>query len=241
MASILTSDDIRSLGTIMGVWAHPDDETFTAAGIMATAVQNGQKVICVTATRGEGGLQDESRWPAAKLADIREQELKDALQVLGVSELQFLPYKDGMCHPEDSQAIASIKELINTYKPDTILTFGKDGLTGHPDHIAVCEWANRAVSLADVAPKVYYATVTEDQYSSGMNTIDAKLNYFYNLDKPNLATPDNCQIYFKLSPDAAAKKYQALCAMPSQYTSLIEQFSKHEICQAFGIEAFTEA
>jgi LmbE family N-acetylglucosaminyl deacetylase len=34
---------INSLGTIMSVWAHPDDETFTCAGIMRQAVNNGQK------------------------------------------------------------------------------------------------------------------------------------------------------------------------------------------------------
>jgi LmbE family N-acetylglucosaminyl deacetylase len=241
MANIVTSDDIRSLGAIMGVWAHPDDETFTAGGIMATAIQNGQTVICVTATRGEGGVQDESRWPAAKLAEIREKELKDALNILGVSNLHFLSYKDGSCHQDDTQAIISITDLINRYKPDTILTFGKDGLTGHPDHMAVCEWAMAAAALAEKNPKVYCATITADQYNSGMNKIDNKLNYFYNLDKPSLVTEDSCQIYFKLSPDVVAKKYQAFCAMPSQYTPLIEHFSKDEVCSAFGAETFIEA
>ena len=55
----------------MGVWAHPDDETYSMAGIMATAVKNGQQVICVTATRGEAGVQDHLRWPAHKLAEDR--------------------------------------------------------------------------------------------------------------------------------------------------------------------------
>jgi LmbE family N-acetylglucosaminyl deacetylase len=238
MADVTTPDDIKALGTIMGIWAHPDDETFTAGGLMATAVQNGQTVICVTATRGEGGVQDESRWPAAELGTIREQELNDALEVFGVSKLHILNYKDGHCNAKDNEAITDIRDLIGQYKPDTILTFGKDGLTGHPDHKSVCEWALAAASLADNPPAIYHAVVTAEQYNSGMNTIDARLNYFYNLDKPNLAGSKDCAIYFSLPPEIARKKYQALQSMPSQYTPLIEQFSRQTVCEAFGIEAF---
>lgn len=240
MSQITSRDDIQKLGTIMGIWAHPDDETFTAGGIMATAIENGQTVVCVTATRGERGVQDESRWPAAKLAQIREQELADALDILGVRKSYVLDYRDGLCRAEDTGAIDRVKSLINTHKPDTILTFGHDGLTGHPDHMAVCEWVISAAAPVDKIPQVYHAVVTAEQYNNGMNTIDAKLNYFYNLDKPDLLIAEKCQIYFKLNPDVATKKYQALCAMPSQYSPLIEQFSKDSICTAFGIEAFVK-
>ncbi len=44
------------LGTILGVWAHPDDEAYLSAGLMATAIAAGRRVVCVTATRGRGGL-----------------------------------------------------------------------------------------------------------------------------------------------------------------------------------------
>ena len=49
------------LGTLLGIWAHPDDETYLAAGLMAQAVRDGRRVVCVTATRGEGGSMDEER------------------------------------------------------------------------------------------------------------------------------------------------------------------------------------
>ena len=51
------------LGTILGVWAHPDDETYLSAGLMAAAVDAGSRVVDVTATRGEGGSMDEEQWP----------------------------------------------------------------------------------------------------------------------------------------------------------------------------------
>ena len=52
-----------TLGTMLGVWAHPDDETYLAAGLMAVGVRQGNRVVCVTATRGEEGSWDEGRWP----------------------------------------------------------------------------------------------------------------------------------------------------------------------------------
>ena len=52
---------MKDLGTILGVWAHPDDEGYLSAGIMAQAMRNGQRVVCVTATRGEAA--DPEQWP----------------------------------------------------------------------------------------------------------------------------------------------------------------------------------
>ena len=46
------------LGTVLGVWAHPDDEAYLAGGLMAAAVDAGARVVCVTATRGERGTPD---------------------------------------------------------------------------------------------------------------------------------------------------------------------------------------
>ena len=46
------------LGTILGIWAHPDDEAWLSAGLMARAVDAGSRIVCVTATRGELGVQD---------------------------------------------------------------------------------------------------------------------------------------------------------------------------------------
>ena len=43
--------DVTSLGTILGVWAHPDDETYLTGGLMARARTPVERVVCVTATR----------------------------------------------------------------------------------------------------------------------------------------------------------------------------------------------
>ena len=127
------------LGTILSVWAHPDDETYLCGALMARAVRNGSRVVCVTATRGELGSPDEQRWPSGKpLADVRTKELEAALAVLGVTEHHWLDYPDGGCAAVDQdEAIGRVAELMAEVRPDTVLTFGPDGMTGHDDHISV--------------------------------------------------------------------------------------------------------
>src|SRR6185369_6083877 len=111
------------LGTILSVWAHPDDETYECGGLMARAVRNGSRVVCVTATRGELGSPDEARWPpGAPLADVRTKELEVALAVLGVTEHHWLDYPDGGCAAADQdEATGRVAELMAEVQPDTVL------------------------------------------------------------------------------------------------------------------------
>ena len=135
----------RDLGTIMCIWAHPDDETYLSAGLMQQAVEDGRRVVCVTATRGEGGSQDETKWPSATIAQVRESEIAESLRILGVKEHHWLGYIDGHCDEvDDDEAVGKIAALIAEIRPDSVLTFGPDGHTGHPDHIAVNRWTTAA-------------------------------------------------------------------------------------------------
>src|SRR6266550_1057408 len=89
--------DVRELGTIVSVWAHPDDEAYLCGGIMAKAAAAGSRVVCVTATRGELGVTDPARWPPEQLAAIREAEMAECMRLLGVREHHWLDYPDGGC------------------------------------------------------------------------------------------------------------------------------------------------
>ena len=104
-------DDVRTLGTIVGVWAHPDDEAYLSAGLMAAAVDAGNRVVCVTATRGERGTSDARTWPPARLARVREAELEASLAAVGVREHHWLDYPDGACATVPAPtAIASVAQ-----------------------------------------------------------------------------------------------------------------------------------
>src|SRR3954469_13962289 len=151
------------LGTILSVWAHPDDETYLCGGLMARAVANGSRVVCVTATRGELGSPDEQRWPSgAPLAAVRTKEMDAALAVLGVTEHHWLDYPDGGCAEVDQgEATRRITELMADVKPDTVLTFGPDGMTGHDDHISASRWTTEAFGqVAKDGATLHYATNT---------------------------------------------------------------------------------
>lgn len=238
---IKSIEDIKKLGTILGVWAHPDDETFSSAGIMAAANLNGQRVVCLTATKGEAGSGDESKWPTSQLATIRSQELERAFNVLDINRHHWLGYKDGYCEKSDQQAVNYICDYINKYDPDTILTFGYDGMTGHPDHQAVCAWVDQANKLQNKKIAIYHVITTEEQYNNYLYKFDKKLNIFYNIDKPKLIKAKNCNICFELPKNIKELKYQALKAMPSQTSAMFEMFSKQEIYDTLSPETFVKS
>lgn len=236
-------DDIKKLGTILSVWAHPDDETLSCAGIMAKALSNGQKVICITATRGEAGVQDEQRWPAKQLGTIRAQELKNALSIIGVQNHHWLNYPDGECQYQDEKSASSeILEYIDMYKPDTILTFGPDGLTGHPDHKAISEWVTIAVRGTTKKIKVFHAVIAQEQFDTYLSRADEKLNIFFNISEPPLVSLSECDLMFCCDEKIMCTiKREAIAAMPSQTAIMHESFNQDFIDNAFMYEAFMEA
>jgi LmbE family N-acetylglucosaminyl deacetylase len=238
---ISSPQGIQRLGTILGVWAHPDDETFCAGGLMAAAVRNGQQVICLTATKGEAGSSNLQKWPRSKMGTIRSRELKSALQVLGVKKHHWLDYKDGQCGTADSiRAAEKIAAYITKYQPDTILTFGPDGLTGHTDHASVSAWVDLALKLVKTKPRVFQAVLTVGQYKKYLQAADAKLNLFFNIDQPPLAPKKECDICFCCTDELCERKQQAFAAMPSQYTQMRAAFDQDYLNEAFRIEAFIE-
>lgn len=236
---IQTVSDIKKLGRILSVWAHPDDETFVAAGLLAAAVKNDQAVMCVTATRGEAGSQDIKKWPPEQLGKVREKELNKALAVLGVENHEWLDYIDGQCESIPAhEAVEKIDEIIKRFKPDTIVTFGPEGMTGHPDHMCVSSWTQLAVNKLTKKPAVYHVVHTTDQYEQYLKQLDEKLNIFFNIEKPPLLEPHQCDIYFELGDEFEQIKYEALSAQPSQTEIMTKLFSDELIKKALSPETF---
>src|SRR5438128_2438170 len=97
------------LGTVLGVWAHPDDETYLTAGLMARTVRDGGRVVCVTATRGEEGSFDEELWPSERMGAVREAELLRSLEVLGVRELKLAAIQEH---------VSQVKGMVQAFGAD---------------------------------------------------------------------------------------------------------------------------
>lgn len=165
---------VEGLGSVLTVWAHPDDESYLAGGLMAAVAAMGRQVTCVTATLGErGGPVDQQ----AETAWRRSEELADALHALGVRHHVVLGLPDGGCSMADpAHPVRAIVDLLADRRPDTVVTFGPDGLTGHPDHRAVSRWVSAAVLLLPgPRPRLLHATETPDQLvrSSGIDGVFA--------------------------------------------------------------------
>lgn len=149
--SVVSVVDVARLGTIVSIWAHPDDEAYLCGGLMAMARAAGLRVVCVTATRGELGVTDPIRWPPERLAEIREAELAECLRILGVTEHRWLGYPDGGCaEVAPAEPVGRLAAILEEVRPDTVLTFPPDGQTGHPDHMAVHRWAREAVERTGI-------------------------------------------------------------------------------------------
>jgi LmbE family N-acetylglucosaminyl deacetylase len=234
--------DPAELGTIVGVWAHPDDEAYLSGGIMAAAVANGQRVVCITATRGELGVADESRWPAARLAGIRTAELDACLAALGVTEHHWLDLPDGGCaEVADDDGVALLADLIAGVRPDTILTFDDTGQTGHPDHMAVSRWATGAGRKVAPNARILHATKTAEWNAAFFEDVDPTAVMMVEGMRPPETDPADLALYVTLDERALARKMRALRCQASQIDPLIEQFGEPMMIQLNREEFFIDA
>jgi LmbE family N-acetylglucosaminyl deacetylase len=163
--------------TILGIWAHPDDEVFVSGGLMADAVRRGDRVVCIHMTRGEAGLIDRRPCSPETLASIRQRELGASLARLGVEEQRFLGYRDGhLAQVPSAEVIARIHDAMVEVKPDVILTFGPDGFTGHPDHRSLSARVTAALDLSNhPQTRLYHAAVSrewKDSFAPPLNEFD---------------------------------------------------------------------
>jgi len=148
--------------TVLGIFAHPDDESLACGGTLARLADAGARVIVVCASRGEAGsISDPALVADGDLGVVRVRELRDAAAVLGVAEAIVLDHPDGELRWEDVPELhAEILMMIERYRPDAVITFAEDGLYWHLDHIGVHERTYTAVlSLGAQAPPLYYVTM----------------------------------------------------------------------------------
>ena len=224
----MSDADLSWLGTTVLVWAHPDDETYLSGGTAAALVDLGHRVVAVTATRGEAGGPDTTPAALAETAQVRTAELEEAMRLLGVTEHVWLDYADGGCAEADPEpAVRRLADLFDDIRPDTVLTFGPDGFTGHPDHRTVSHWVDLALARSSAAPRLLHAVAT------AQDRVDPELDEdfgVFELGRPRMCEPDELALRLVLDPASLRRKVAALQAQASQTTGLI---------QAVGLDRFT--
>lgn len=237
-----TLAQVPELGTVLGVWAHPDDEVYLSGGLMATARDAGARVVCVTATLGELGSPDPSRWPPTRLAYTRAAELRASLAALGVTEHRQLGLPDGGCGGQPFDAVVDrLTAILDEVRPDTILTFGPDGLTGHGDHQAVSRWATEARSRACPQARLLYATTTGEFVDRWQDVYD-QFDIFLTEGLPVRTPVAELAVDLRLDDELADRKFVALRAQASQTAGLTALLGEETMRSwSCSVESFVDA
>ena len=136
---------------LLVVFAHPDDESMGMGGTLTKYSAEGVDTHLVCASRGERGWfgPEEQNPGLSALGQIRTQELENAVKELGMKGLYFLNYIDGDVDKAPyAEAISKIVAYIRRIKPQVVVTFPPDGNYGHPDHIAIGQFASAGIVCA---------------------------------------------------------------------------------------------
>ena len=150
-------------GSILLVFAHPDDESSLVSGTAAKYTRRGIPVDLICATGGEKGTRLDV--PSdVDTATARVVELRAATNVIGIRNIYLLGYVDGDLGKVDPSEVADrILKIMRDVCPEIVITFGPDGISGHPDHIAISRAATAAFEKfteSGSGPcKLYYVTI----------------------------------------------------------------------------------
>ncbi len=161
----------------MVVVAQPGDEAFGFGGAIAHAAASGAYVVVVCATRGRfdprllekppapGGRNRHYSRPLVwrNLDTVREDELRRSVALLGVRVLRVLDYaEEALADVGFDELVGRIVEPIRMHRPELILGFGPEGVTGDADHVILGRATDRAFELA-AEPLAYEDDLEEDQ------------------------------------------------------------------------------
>lgn len=130
---------MESKKTILGVFAHPDDESMGPGGTLAKYARAGHRVLFVTATEGRAGrlhaVRPETPAQREELGAIRRTETAAAARILGIEHLGFLGWEDGEVRRLDTLIVEeTLAAIFRRTKPDVVITFVGSGISYHPDH-----------------------------------------------------------------------------------------------------------
>jgi LmbE family N-acetylglucosaminyl deacetylase len=235
--SVIDLADRFGAVTLLAVWAHPDDESFLAGGLLAEVARRGGRVVTVTATAGEHGTDDPAAQPPAVLAARRVGELDAALEVLGGESAIHLGYADGGCDQvTDHLASHLVGRVIDRVQPDVILTFGPDGVTGHPDHQAVGRWVRRAVGERGDRIPLLTTAAADAWHDDGIDRLHS-IDAFW----PGFPQPVGEGVVVRLDDELLDRKLAAIACHASQMGPVFDALGPDHLRRVAGAECYVAA
>jgi LmbE family N-acetylglucosaminyl deacetylase len=251
----------------MAVHAHPDDESSSTGGVLATYSDAGIRTVVVTCTNGEfgdapGGVKPgDDGHDSDQVAQLRLAELAKAGAILGVSDIETLGYHDsGMpdweyrnrpeafCNIPLDTVAGRIGELIERYRPQVVVTYDADGMYQHPDHVHAARAAVEAVKASQIPAKLY---LTAMRPSSWRKVWEALRDLGEDVPGEREVTPEMRQQMEEMEKRITTtvdirpvleRKREALFAHASQISeSWFSKIPPEVAVEAFGYESFIRA
>ena len=190
----MADEEVYEPRRVMVVVAHPDDAEFMAAGTVAKWAREGKEIIYVLCTSGDKGTSDTSVNPL-ELAETRRKEQREAAARLGVREVVFLGYEDGVLQ-NTLQLRCDIVRQIRRFKPDVVvcqdptMRWSAQGYLNHPDHRAAGDATLDSVYPSARDPHVFPELLAEglephkvkEVYVGGTNFADVWIDITDTID-----------------------------------------------------------
>ncbi len=163
---------------ILVIIAHPDDAESFCGGTMARLAEEGRDIHYLVLTRGDKGSDDRDMTPQ-RLSSLREEEQRQAAQILGVQTVTFLEgYYDGGLEPT-LELRQELTRKIREGQPDVIFTFDPwKRYEIHPDHRAT------GLCVFDAIAAARGWMNYPEQLRDGIAEHKVKQIYFFNTDEP---------------------------------------------------------
>lgn len=184
-------------GGLLGVFAHPDDEAYSVAGCMARHTDDGIPAAVLCFTRGEVGLIAEGSGATREtLGEVREAELRAACAHIGVEDVRIVGTPDGGTE-RNEEGVEAIAAVMRELRPRVVVTMEPQGVTRHPDHIAVSGMTSDAFSRVReesggaFPQRLYYSAIPKSGLAEFTEELEKR-------GLPGLTSPDD-----PLAPQAA--------------------------------------
>ena len=180
------------------VAAHPDDIEFGCAGTVARWTAEGSRVTYALVTNGAAGSSDPAM-TRARLAELREAEQRVAAKVVGVDQVEFLGYEDGLLEAT-LEVREKIVRLIRRVRPEVVITndptarYFDEFYVNHPDHLAAGE-----ATLAAVIPGSDTHLAYPQLLEEGLEPVALTGVWLMHTEKPNLVVDISDQFDTKVA------------------------------------------
>ena len=176
----------RTPECVLVIVAHHDDIEFGMAGSVARWREHGAQVVYCVITDGSAGSNDPQVNPE-ELARRRAKEQLAAAATVGVTDVRFLSYRDGVLQPT-LEVRRDLTRLIREIRPDRVVAMDPTAIfingtyINHPDHRAAGEAAIYATF-----PSAGTRPIIAELLAEGLEPHDVRELYLGLTLEPNLA------------------------------------------------------